>query len=205
MYSDSLIGQLLRLASPEGEGESLRAATSRRILTDLRATGLWQAAVPDSPLLVAFCLYWSQMFVRGYAFEIAIYRDLTDSGLVHTAHDLRDRRARLSGHDLEIMGFRGDVKTSTYFVLTRRSETLAHDFYITRMYHVNVQRWHRVVWLKPLFWHILNGEPTPVSYEAIWQVLPSVAQITLRSQKFVVVFYEEWKQRVIAQQVKEAN
>jgi hypothetical protein len=42
-------------------------------------------------------LYWWQMFARGYAFEIAIYRDLTASGIAHTAHGLRDRQARLAG------------------------------------------------------------------------------------------------------------
>jgi hypothetical protein len=205
VYSDSLIEQLLGLPDPESESESLRAATSRRILTDLRTVGLWQGDVPDSQLLVAFCLYWWQMFVRGYAFEVAIYRDLAASGVAHTAHNLRDRLARLSGHDLEVMGFQGDVKTSTYFMLTRRGERLAYDFYITRMYHVNEKRWYRAVWVNPLFWRVLNGEPTPVAYEAIWQILPGVAQITLRGREFVVVFYEEWKQRVIARQTKEAD
>ena len=52
-YSDSLIEQLLHLANPESEGESLRAATSRRMLTDLRTANLWRADLPDSQLLVA--------------------------------------------------------------------------------------------------------------------------------------------------------
>jgi len=203
VYSDGFIEQLLDLADPERESEPQRAVISQRIVSDLRSVDLWRADVPDSQLLVAFCLYWWQMFARGYAFEIAIYRDLTDSGIAYRAHDLRNKQARLSGHDLEVMGFRGDVKTSTYFVLAQRSETLEHDFYITRLYHAKAQRWYRVVWLKYPIWRLLDGEPTPIAYEAIWQVLPGVAQITLRGRKFIIVLYEEWKQRVITRQAKE--
>jgi hypothetical protein len=56
-----------------------------------------------------------------------------------------------------------------------------------------------------VLWRVLNGAPTPVAYKAIWQVLPGVAQIALRGREFVVTLYEEWKQRVIARQAKEAN
>ena len=140
------------------------------------------------------------MFVKGYAFEVAIQRDLIESQIAHVAHDLHGRQERLAGHDLEVIGFHGDVKTSTYFVLARRSEMLAHDFYITRMYHAAARRWHRIVWLKSAFWKLLDGEPTPTAYDAIWETLPRVAIITLRSREFIVVFYDEWKRRVIARQ-----
>ncbi len=203
VYSDRLIESLMPLADPEQECEAIRAATARKILADLRSLGVWRADVPATQYLVAFCLYWWQMFVRGYAFEIAIQRDLAYSGIAHVAHDLRWRQDRLTGHDLEIMGFRGDIKTSTYFVLARRSETLAHDFYITRMYQAATRRWHRIVWLRPAFWKLLDGEPTPTAYEAIWQALPDAAMITLRGSEFVVVFYEEWKRRLMARQAKE--
>lgn len=200
VYSNDAIQQLLTLSEPERDGEVLRATVSRSIAADLRTRELWRPDVPDTQLLVAFCLYWWQAFVRGYAFEIAICRDLTANGIAFTSHDLRERAARLSGFDLELMGYRGDIKTSTYFVLVRRSETLAHDFYITRMYQAARQSWQRVVWLKPVFWRGLNGSPTPVAYENIWQVLPGVAEIVLRGRKFVVVPYDDWKHRIIARQ-----
>jgi len=73
------------------------------------------------------------------------------------------------------------------------------------MYNNLTRQWYRTVWLKPAFWHLLNGTPTPVEYVAIWQVLPGVAQITLNTRQFVVVLYDEWKQRVIARQAKEKN
>ena len=202
-YSEQIIDDLLASPAPEAESESLRAVVARHILTDLRAAGLWRADVPESQLLVGFCLYWWQMFVRGYAFEIAIYHDLAISGVSYTPHDLRNRRTRLSEFALTIMNFHGDVKTSTYFVQTNRSQGLTHDFYITRMYNSDARQWHRTVWLKPAFWQILNGAPTPVEYSAIWQVLPGVAQITLHTRQFVVVLYDEWKQRLIDRQHKE--
>ena len=204
VYSDRLIEQLQQLADLEHESESIRATRSRQILADLSASGLWRADLLSTQYLVAFCLYWWQMFVRGYAFEIAVERDLADSRIAYVAHDLRRRQERLSSYDLEVMGFRGDVKTSTYFVLARRSESLAHDFYITRMYQAEARGWHRIVWLKPTFWRILNGEPTATAYDAIWQTLPRAAKITLRGQEFIVVLYEDWKNRVIARQTKEA-
>jgi hypothetical protein len=205
VHSDSFIERLLRLADPESESEPLRASVSRRILTDLRQAGLTQAGIPDLQLLVAFCLYWWQAFARGYAFEVTICHDLTASQIVYTTHDLRDRPARLSEHDLEIMGFRGDVKTSTYFALLYRSARLSLDFYITRMYHAEKRRWHRAVWLKPPVWHVLNGEPISTLYDSIWQVLPATAQISLRGQTFVIVLYEDWKRRVLARQSKEVQ
>jgi hypothetical protein len=205
VYSDRLLESLMPLADPEHECEVIRAAMARQILADLRSRGVWRVDVPATQFLVAFCLYWWQMFVRGYAFEIAIQRDLADSRIAHVAHDLRQRQDRLAGHDLEVMGFRGDIKTSTYFVLARRGETLAHDFYITRMYHAAARQWHRVVWLKLAFWKLLDGEPTPTAYDAIWQTLPGAAMITLRSREFVVVLYAEWKRRLIARQAKEIN
>lgn len=205
VYADRAIEQLLALSAPEVEGERLRAAVARRIMGDLRTVGLWRADVPTSQWLVAFCLYWWQVFVRGYAFEIAVYRDLDESSIRYTHHDLRKRQERFSEYDLEIMGFRGDVKTSTYFVFTRRTEALVHDFYITRMYHASERCWYQVVWLTPSFWSLLNGDPSPVAYTFIWQVLPSVALITLRGHDFVVVLYDEWKQRVIAWQRKEID
>lgn len=204
-YSDKLIEDLLASLVPEAESESLRAVVARYILADLRAAGLWRADVSESQILVGFCLYWWQMFVRGYAFEIAIYHDLAINGIIYVAHDLRNRRTRLAGYDLTVMNFHGDVKTSTYFVQVSRSQALAHDFYVTRMYNNLTRQWYRTVWLKPAFWHLLNGTPTPVEYVAIWQVLPGVAQITLNTRQFVVVLYDEWKQRVIARQAKEKN
>ncbi len=60
----------------------------------------------------------------------------------------------------------------------------------------------RMAWLTPAFWSLLDGEPTPVAYNSIWQVLPNVAQITLRGRHFVIVPYDEWKQRLIARQRK---
>ena len=39
--------------------------------------------------LLAYCLYWSASFVRGYAFEVEIFRDLEAASIHYTSHDLR--------------------------------------------------------------------------------------------------------------------
>ena len=61
------------------------------------------------------------------------------------------------------------------------------------------------MWLKPAFWKLLDGEPIPTAYDAIWETLPRVAMITLRSREFIVIFYDEWKRRVIARQAMETT
>ena len=71
---------------------------------------------------------------KGYAFEVEIFRDLERSGLRFQAHDLLDPAARRSPHDLFISDFRGDVKTSVYFLLKASGERVSSDFFITRVW-----------------------------------------------------------------------
>jgi hypothetical protein len=73
---------------------------------------------------LAYCLYFWESFAAGYAFEVEIFRDLSASGIRFKAHDIRTRRSRLSPYDLEIMGLRGDVKTSFYFLYVGRGQGL---------------------------------------------------------------------------------
>ena len=91
-----------------------------------------------SNLLVAYCLYFWESFAVGYAFEVEIFRDLSASGIEFSAHELRDRRARLSAHDLVVLNLYGDIKNTLYFLQVRRSQQLPHDFYITRFYEGGV-------------------------------------------------------------------
>lgn len=116
------------------EHTTLRARIARTIVHHLHEVNLRQGDVPTSNLLLAYCLYFWESFAVGYAFEVEIYRDLTRSGVVFQAHDLRDHGARLSAYDLQILNQKGDVKTSLYFLFVRRSREFAHDFYITRFY-----------------------------------------------------------------------
>lgn len=113
--------------------EQLRAQVSRQIMPMLKAIG---ALTPDDPLsfyLLAYCLYWWYAFARGYAFEIEIFQDLDAAGVRYVAHDVLDERERRSPFDLIVLGFRGDIKTSTYFFDAVRTSGLLHDFYIARL------------------------------------------------------------------------
>lgn len=125
-----------------------------------------------------------------------MFHDLATSEIRFVAHDLRRRDERFSPYDLTILGRRGDIKTSTYFLSMRRAEALKHDFYITRLYHPPTHGWRNVVLLRAAFWRVLDGEPTPTALDQVWQVLPGVAQVWLAAQPFVVVLYETWKERI---------
>ena len=118
------------------------------------------------------------------------------SGVPHQAHDLRDRQARLAPFDLVVMGFRGDIRTSTYFFAVERGRGLPHDFYITRLWHSRTHRGPGVVMLKPDFWAALDGETRPSRLEEVLDVLPGVAEIRVDTQELMVVEYQGWKERV---------
>ena len=133
-FADTFINALLLLDNVKHEHQTLRATFARNIVNRLNQTKLRQSGMPSSNLLLAYCLYFWESFALGYAFEIKIYRDLTESGVNFSAHDIRDRLARFSAFDLLILNLRGDIKTSLYFLHATRSRGLAHDFYITRLY-----------------------------------------------------------------------
>jgi hypothetical protein len=196
VYADGFIEQLLAMDDPAAQSEPLRAVLVRRIINDLRQAGLYDPAVRETQLLVAFCAFWWQSFTKGYAFEAETFRDLSAAGIRFVAHDLHRREERLSPYDLTVLGRCGDIKTSTYFLSVHRPEELRHDFYITRLYHPPTHGWHKVVLLQEAFWRILDDEPTPTTLEQVWQILPGVALVWLTGRPFVVVSYEVWKERV---------
>jgi hypothetical protein len=200
VYADAFIEALYRFDDVARQAEQRRAAVARQIVADLREIGYYDRAVPETQLVLAFCLYWWQSFTKGYAFEIEIVRDLTASGILHQAHDLRDRQARLSPFDLTVIGFRGDIRTSTYFFAVERGRILPHDFYITRLWNHRIRRWQRVAILKPAFWAALDGETRPSRLEEVLDILPEIAEIRLDTQRLVVVEYQEWKERIKTQQ-----
>jgi len=195
-YADAYIEALHRFEDIAQQAEQARAATARRIIADLRESGYYVPGQPETQLLLVFCLYWWQAFAKGYAFEIEILRDLAASGVPYQAHDLRDRQARLAAFDLVVMGFRGDIKTSTYFFAVARGRSLPHDFYLTRLWNRRARRWQRVALLKPDFWAALDGETRPSPLDRVLDVLPEVAQIKVDTQNLIVVDYQRWKEMV---------
>jgi len=134
-YATPFIKGLLDLKDVEQGDTHLWAAAARRICRNLNEIGLHDPEhYPESRLLMAYCLYWWQSFCKGYAFEVEIFRDLERSGLRFQAHELLDPDDRRSPHDLFISGFRGDVKTSVYFLLEASGERVTSGFFITRVW-----------------------------------------------------------------------
>jgi len=200
VYANAFIEALYRFDDVARQAEQSRAAVARQIVADLRKAGCYNRAVPKTQLVLVFFLYWWQSFTKGYAFEVEILHDLAIGSIPHQAHDLRDRQARLSPFDLTVMGFRGDIRTSTYFFTVERGRDLPHDFYITRLWNRRTHRWQKVAMLKPTFWATLDGETRPSRLEEVLDILPDVAEIRLDTQRLVVVEYEEWKERVKTRQ-----
>ncbi len=158
----------------------------------------WQRAdVPQTRLLLSYLLYWWGAFARGYALEVEVYRDLEQSGIVFTAHDLRDALQRYSASDLMISGWKGDIKTSVYFL--QIAVPLKHEFYIVRL-SIKVRVYTLVVFLWSSIWEIINGDTIDCTLETISQHLPHPVRIRHKRHEVVVLDYEEWKWRILCHQ-----
>jgi hypothetical protein len=189
------IRQLQEMVSLEIESVQLQAVVARALVQELNQKGFVQRKVPESRLLLAYFLYWWRSFARGYAFEVWVLRNLRASGIEVQAHDLSDPISRLSAYDVEILGFRGDIKTSTYFLKTVRDRGLRHDFYITQVSGLTL-----VVMLKEAFWELINGDTIPAAISQVVSIFPKAARLHLPSGELVVLEYEDWKARVRAKQ-----
>ncbi|MBU0495288.1 MAG: hypothetical protein KKA73_13145 [Chloroflexi bacterium] len=65
-----------------------------------------------------------------------------------------------------ILGFKGDIKTSTYFLQAARTRTLPHDFYITRIHGRRRMR-TLVVFMREDMWQTIDGETLLVLLEQL--------------------------------------
>jgi len=206
-YADAYIAALLDSDDSSQISIPLWATIARRITRDLRTSEYFEPDVPDSRLLLSYLLYWWQQFARGYAFEIEIFQDLTASHLNFEAHDLRVRSERLSFIDLIVSSFRGDIKTSTYFLAQQRHPDPAIDFYITRAWLPTNRVRILVVFLKPTMWHKIDGETLQATLDTIEQVLPQPGSVQIGIQTVVVVDYEIWKgkMRIYQREVQDAG
>ena len=195
-FADDYLRDLVKAQDIEAAAEPLRAQVSRKIMPTLREAGLIGPADPFSFYLLAYCLYWWYAFARGYAFEVEVLRDLEASGIRYQAHDVLDPRARRSPFDLVVLGFRGDIKTSTYFLHVTRTH-LSHDFYITRVYEPGERERILVVFLKEPVWEAIDGETIPITLDALAEVLPGAFRLQQNDTILIVLDYEEWKTRLL--------
>ncbi len=194
------LARLLQLADPEGEGIPLKAAYARTVTDRLLKSGWYNPATHHSLYLRAYCIFWWDSFAKGYIFEVAVYRDLKAAGVAFVAHDITDPEQRRLSFDMLVSGWRGDVKTSPYFLATARTQILRHDFYITRLY--DHERRHRVwaVIIQPGIWTAINGETEAVDLSQAHRHFPAASHFYHRNRRLVVVAYEVWKTKILAYQ-----
>jgi hypothetical protein len=199
-YAGRFIEQLYTLPDVERESARLRATVVRAIICSLQEAGYYRPDIPDSRLLLAYMLYWWNSWSKGYAFEVYVYRDLAKAGIRFRVHDLRSPVGRYSPYDLEVLGFRGDVKTSTYFLWATRTGGLEQDFYISRLYVPTQRASTLVVLLKSRMWEEIDGETLVIALEQAADVFPAAACVIYRGVELVVMDYEVWKEKVLIKQ-----
>ena len=198
-FADRYIDALLQLVNITQGQDALRAQFARQIWDRLQEASFYDSEVPAGNLLVAYCLYFWESFAMGYAFEVEIFRDLRASGIDFSAHDIRDRRARLSAYDLVVLNLYGDIKNTLYFLQVRRSQHLQHDFYITRFYE-GQRRYTLIVMVQLAVWETIDGDTiNGLLYEATKQ-FPRPVQVALDTGSVVVVDYAIWKAKILRQQ-----
>jgi hypothetical protein len=192
--ADDYIRKLLALNDVEKESPALWSSYARQIMVEWRIRGWHQADLPNARILLSYLLYWGGAFARGYAFEVEIFQDLRNSGIVFQAHELLDRQARYSLSDLSISGMAGDIKTSVYFVQV--ATPLQHDFYIVRLF-VRGRPYRLAVMLQPLTWDEINGDTVDGRLEAIVTQFPHPVRIRQGIHELVALDYDLWKGRIL--------
>lgn len=202
-YADHFLATLMALEHLHTQMEALLQESARAMLTMLEREGLYHEEVVGSEYLAAYCLYWWTAFMRGYCFELIIFRDLHASGIAFVAHDLGKRTERRSPYDLVVLRQLGDIKSTTYFLYTTRTLPLNCDFYITRLYDPRQRRYMWIVVMTETAWRTLNGDVGMASLETAAEVLPKPVHIVFAGHHFVIVPFELWKEKVKQRQQEE--
>lgn len=202
-YADSFLKDLNALTDIEVEGFSLLEEYSSKVLSELEQAGVRLTGNVEERCLIAFCHYWWTSFSKGYIREVAIFRDLQASGVSFEAHDLMDKRQRFKSFDLTVSSWRGDIKTSTYFLHVRRSFPLTSDFYIVVLYDEVTRQKLNIVMMKPDLWEKINGPTTSCELCNVARHFPKPVQVTVRGKNLVVVSYSTWKKLILCMQQRE--
>lgn len=199
LFADQYIEALLQLKNVSQEQDVLRSGYARQILNHIKNVGLYDSSVSGSTLFVSYCLYFWESFATGYAFEVEIFNDLQINGIAYQAHDIRNRQSRLSPYDLEVLGQRGDIKNTLYFLQVGRSQRLSHDFYITRFYE-GQKRYTLIVMLQLDVWQKIDGDTIVGLLDEATRQFPHPVQVKLGKGYVVVADYTIWKEKILKQQ-----
>jgi hypothetical protein len=204
-FSDPFLEALETTRELAQEAPRLRAENARRIVQWVQGQAFYGAEQVGGRLLLTFCLYWWSAFALGYTFELEVFRDLQAAGVEFACHDITSRAERVSAFDLTVLGLRGDVKYSTYFLTAETVPAEGIDFFVTRLYDEAGTRWLTAVFLTPVAWAEIDGETTPVALADAASILPEPVSLTVADATFVLVLYDDWKARVKTRQQAEGD
>jgi len=195
-HADAFIQTLLNADEIEPSGVQAWAEVAEGIPQQLRLVGLVPAHQPSTRLLIAYCLYWWYAFAYGYIFEVEVLRDLAESGVQFTAHELTSRQGRMSPWDVEVLGFRGDIKRSLFFLHTLRGRRLPYTFYIVSLTQAHRSR-KLVVMMHQAMWDVIDGETILTTLSNLVNVLPDAARVRVSGVEVIVADYALWKRLVL--------
>lgn len=205
-FADRFLSGLLALRDPEHDGPKMQASVARDICLLLdTATGFTREDTACRLLLV-YCLYWWAAFARGYTFEVVILSDLTASGVRFVAHNLADRGERFSPYDLVLLGLRGDIKHSTYFLTAESLALLLSDFFITRWYDLQRHQWLRVALLRDYARRAVGLTLSEAeALDDVAHCLPQPVSFAIGGTMLTALGYEPWKERVLIAQAADGG
>ena len=204
VYSTKFLRELTQLSDPL-DITNLQSQYRRKVIISLTEHGLVDDASDELRCLSAFCLYWWIAFAKGYAREVLIYQDLETSGVEFQAHDITVREEQLSSYDLTVLGLRGDIKTSTYFLHTSDSLLANCDFYITRLWFPDIRCYEDIVLMTESIWNLINGETQDCDFDNVTDVFPRPARVILFNTPMIVVSYSLWKEKVKRRQATQGG
>ncbi len=202
-FAEPFLQALVATADVTQEAPRLQAATARQIAQWVQQQDFYQKEQLESRWLLTFCLYWWSAFAVGYAFEVEIFRDLRAEGIEFFAHDITNRDERLSPFDLTVLGLRGDVKYSTWFLTAENARLEGLDFFITRLYDETGAQWLRVVLLTPIAQELIGDETNAAALVGAVPALPGV--VTAGAMTLMLIRYDDWKSRVRSKQTSKED
>ena len=202
-FAEPFLQALVATADVAQDASRLQATTARQLVQWVQQQEVYQKGQLESRLLLTFCLYWWSAFAVGYTFEEEIFRDLRAAGIEFFAHDITNRSERLSPFDLTVLGLRGDMKYSTWFLTVENARLEGLDFFITRLYDENGTRWLRVVLLTLIAHEVIGSEILPAASAETIPFLPDV--VNASGAMLMLIRYDDWKARVLSKQTSKGS
>jgi len=109
---------------------------------------------------------------------------------------------RYAPNDFYLGEFRGDVKSSIYFLEYLVTLQPTVDLYISRLYDSQRRRYQRVVFMKEQVWKHINGDTIPGAVPQAPVLFPQVISFTFRGQDWVLAEYGMWKAKMLQFQAR---